>query len=80
MRFDFSTASRILFGPGTCSEVPSIASSFGQRVLVVTDSLERCGSLHTGLKEKKISVVLFIVNGEPDINQYSNGYTHCTRI
>jgi alcohol dehydrogenase class IV len=36
MRFDFATANRILFGPGTIQEVGKIASGFGQRALIFT--------------------------------------------
>jgi alcohol dehydrogenase class IV len=34
--FDFATAARILFGPGTSAQVPELLASFGQRPLVVT--------------------------------------------
>ena len=36
MRFEFATAARILFGPGTLREVAPAAAGLGQRVLVVT--------------------------------------------
>ena len=41
MRFEFSTSNRILFGSGLISEVPALAASLGQRVFIVTSSLER---------------------------------------
>jgi alcohol dehydrogenase class IV len=71
MQFEFATANRILFGPGTSAQVPFIATSIGQRAFVVTDSKSRCLSLVEGLSEKGISVDLFMVNGEPDINSVS---------
>jgi alcohol dehydrogenase class IV len=67
MRFEFATANRILFGPGTLSEVPGIAAREGQRVFVVTDSQERCGILLNGLAKSGLSVSLFLVENEPDI-------------
>ena len=45
MRFEFATSHRILFGQGTCAEVPILVASLGQRVLVVTDLEERCEAL-----------------------------------
>ncbi len=67
MRFEFATANRILFGPGTLAEVPGIAALEGQRVFVVTDSQERCAILLEGLAEMGLSVSLFLVENEPDI-------------
>jgi alcohol dehydrogenase class IV len=68
MRFDFSTPSRVLFGPGICSEVPVLAANLGQRVFLATDSLDRCGTLLDGLLEQGLSVISFIVKEEPDLN------------
>ena len=36
MRFEFATATRIIFGPGTLGEVGSLAAEMGHRALVVT--------------------------------------------
>ena len=36
MRFEFATATRIVFGAGTLSEVGGIAAQMGRRALVVT--------------------------------------------
>ena len=68
MRFDFATATRILFGPGTLSEVPGIAVLQGQRVLVLTDSQERCAVLLSGLADQGLLVTLILVDKEPDVN------------
>jgi alcohol dehydrogenase class IV len=71
MRFEFASAARIIFGPGTCTDVPLIASSLGRRVFLVTDSLERCQPLIDGLNEKGSSVEFFIVSREPDLESVS---------
>jgi len=76
MRFEFATASRILFGPGTCNEVPGLAALYGQHVFVVTDSKERCSVLLEQLSRNDLSSVVFLVNKEPDL-QY---VTMATRI
>jgi alcohol dehydrogenase class IV len=68
MRFDFSIPSRILFGPGTCSEVPALAANLGQRIFLVTDSLDRCGNLLDSLLKLNLSVFTFLLNEEPDID------------
>jgi alcohol dehydrogenase class IV len=65
MHFDFSTPSRILFGPGTCSEVPALAATLGKRVLLATDSFDRCGKLMEGLLAKGLSVYSLLVEEEP---------------
>jgi alcohol dehydrogenase class IV len=36
MRFEFATANRIVFGPGTLAEVGPIAKDLGRHALVVT--------------------------------------------
>ena len=36
MRFEFATASRIIFGAGTISEVPTLAAQMGRRACVIT--------------------------------------------
>lgn len=59
MHFEFATASHILFGPGTCVEVPTLAAALGQRVLFVTDSVERCKSLLDNLKTQGLFIVIF---------------------
>ena len=38
MRFEFATAGRILFGPGSHEEFGSIAGEFGKRALIVHGS------------------------------------------
>ena len=68
MRFEFSTANRIIFGAGTCAEVPSLARALGRKALVFTDSPERVAPLIVGLSEKGISTNIFEVKNEPDIN------------
>ena len=36
MRFEFATSTRIIFGEGTVSELPSAATVLGRRALLVT--------------------------------------------
>lgn len=66
MRFEFATATRILFGPGTFQEVASLATEMGKRAFVVTGrSVERAAPLLEDLKKHKVESVLVNVPGEP---------------
>lgn len=66
MRFEFATATRITFGPGTVEEVPSLAAGFGQRAFVVTgQNQERIAPLLEGLKDQGIETTTYSVVGEP---------------
>jgi len=66
MRFEFATATRIIFGPGTIEEVPSIASEMGQRASVVVGrTVERVQPLLDQLKKQGIEFEIFNVPGEP---------------
>lgn len=68
MRFEFATSNRILFGPGTLSEVPALAAALGQRAFLFTNSMERCASLKEGLLALGLSVEVFLVKKEPDLD------------
>jgi len=66
MRFEFATATRILFGPGTIDEVPSLSAELGKRACVVTGRTgKRTGPLLERLKNCGIESVVFHVDGEP---------------
>jgi hypothetical protein len=49
------------------SRVPSLVASFGQRIFVVTGSMERSATLVDGLVVLGLFVVLFKVSGEVDV-------------
>jgi alcohol dehydrogenase class IV len=76
MQFEFATANRIIFGPGTVKQVPALAAQLGRCVFLVTDSEVRCKSLMNVLMELDLSVVFFLVEKEPDVN----GVLLATRI
>jgi alcohol dehydrogenase class IV len=67
MHFEFSTANRIIFGLGTCSEVPALALQLGQRALVISDSLDRVKPLIEKMKLKGIDNNIVLVKKEPSI-------------
>ena len=66
MKFEFATASRIMFGPGTRHEVASLAAEMGKRACVVTGhTLERAEPLLEQLNKQAIECVTFSVPEEP---------------
>jgi len=66
MRFEFATATRIIFGPDTVSEATSISGEMGKRAFVVTGStVERAEPLLELLGEQGTDYVTFNVSGEP---------------
>ena len=69
MRFEFATATRIVFGAGTVRELTAAARQMGRRALLVTGaSAERAMPLVAGL-----DTVPFAVNGEPSIELVRRG-------
>ena len=66
MRFEFATATRIIFGPGTISEAASLSGDMGKRAFVVTGrTAERAAPLLERLDKHRIDHVTFNVTGEP---------------
>ena len=66
MRFEFATATRIIFGPGTIIEAASLSAEMGKRAFVITgSSTERARPLLEALDEQGIEYVTFSVPGEP---------------
>ncbi len=69
MRFEFATATRIVFGEGTAATLPELVRSFGARPLVVSGALTgRVAWLVSAL-----SAEVFAVPGEPTVNLVREG-------
>ena len=67
MNFEFSTAASIIFGPGVSLKVPGLAAKQGQRVFFVTDSQERCQPFLDRLSKIGLSIVVYFIDKEPDL-------------
>ncbi|MFH1932210.1 MAG: iron-containing alcohol dehydrogenase [Pseudomonadota bacterium] len=68
MKFEFATASRIIFGQGTVKKVAPMASKMGNCALLVTGrNVERAGPLSGSLKNTGMKIVTFSVSDEPTI-------------
>src|SRR5262245_42299019 len=66
MRFEFATATRILFGPGTLREVASLVREMGRSAFVVTGrNSSRAEPLLSALSAAEITCSTFAVTGEP---------------
>ncbi len=66
MRFEFATANRILFGPGTLRELAPLAKEMGRRAFVVCGrGTERARPLLSELSTQNIASTTFTVSAEP---------------
>jgi alcohol dehydrogenase class IV len=74
MRFEFATATRIVFGPGVLKEVGPLLAGFGRRALVVTArDLVRAAPLVDVLDRAGISYSIYPTRGEPSIDDARQG-------
>jgi len=67
VRFDFATANRILFGPGTVAEVSDVAKTLGCRAFVLHDLSGLAYPLIDQLKAKGLTPLPCPVHGEPTV-------------
>jgi alcohol dehydrogenase class IV len=72
MRFEFATAGRIIFGPGTLDQVGPLAAALGQQALVVTGQTPaRAAPLLDHLAKSGLRYATFLVGGEPTLGMAS---------
>jgi alcohol dehydrogenase class IV len=66
MRFEFATATKIIFGPGTLKDIGTPAAEMGRQAFVITGrNPERAALLMEMLKKQGIAFSLFSVPEEP---------------
>ena len=74
MRFEFATASRIIFGTGTLKEIPSLIQGMGKKPFIAVDwSLDRAAPILNLLQEHDIEYETVIVRGEPTTDSILEG-------
>jgi alcohol dehydrogenase class IV len=76
MRFEFATARRVLFGPGTSRQAGALARQAGRRALVVAGrDPARAQWLLDSLRENGVGATIFSVADEPSIDTILRGET-----
>jgi len=86
VRFEFATATRIIFGPGAVSDVGAVAREMGRRALVVTGrDVKRAGPLLKHLQDAGVAANTFSTAGEPEIAAVEDGVAlarreHCDLV
>jgi alcohol dehydrogenase class IV len=74
MRFEFATATRIVFGAGSLREVAAAARALGRRALLLTgESLERARPLMRLLRDAGVGSFHFMAAGEPCVSTVREG-------
>jgi alcohol dehydrogenase class IV len=74
MRFEFATATQIVFGAGTRAEVGKLVRPWGQRALIVTgQSTDRAEPLRETLRAAGVTAECFPVAGEPAVADIQRG-------
>jgi alcohol dehydrogenase class IV len=74
MRFEFATATRVVFGPGALEEAGPLARALGTRALVVLGrSQERASPLLRILDAQRVATVVFGVTAEPTLEAVREG-------
>jgi len=74
MKFEFATATRIVFGAGAVKDIGAIAGDFGRRALVVIGRHpQRAEQLLANLSANGVSAAAFSVAHEPEISTVEAG-------
>ncbi len=74
MKFEFATASRILFGNGQRHELASASAELGTLPMIVTGkNRERAAALVGAIQESGMRCIQFTVPGEPTVSLMSEG-------
>jgi alcohol dehydrogenase class IV len=74
MKFEFSSATRILFGAGVLREAGTLARAYGVRALVVIGrSARRAEALLRILRDQGVTGIVFATDGEPELGTIARG-------
>ena len=73
-RFEFATATRVVFGAGTVREAGTLAQNFGRRALVVTGrDPRRAEPLLESFRTAGVTAAMFPILGEPEVETVRQG-------
>jgi alcohol dehydrogenase class IV len=74
MRFEFATATRIIFGRGTAREIPALCREYGGRVLLVTGrDAERTNPIRRDMAAAGLAITDFSIAAEPTVADVEAG-------
>jgi alcohol dehydrogenase class IV len=74
VRFEFATATRIVFGPGAVGELGHVVAPLARRALLVTGrSVERAAPSRKALTSAGLDVLPFPTAGEPTVDDVRRG-------
>ena len=74
LRFEFATATRVVFGPGSLAELGPLAAALGRRALLVTGRTpERAEAARERLASAGVATIAFSVIGEPTVEDARRG-------
>ncbi|MCU0520433.1 MAG: iron-containing alcohol dehydrogenase [Anaerolineae bacterium] len=73
MNFSFITADRIIFGPGTVSQVGSLADAMGSRAMVIAANDEKATLVLQALRAVRVESVILTVVHEPTTDLVRQG-------
>ena len=86
VRFEFATATRIIFGAGSLRALGPVAKELGKVALVVTGrATRRAEPLMSVLREQGLGAMVFSVPGEPEVETVQQGValakeSHCDLV
>jgi alcohol dehydrogenase class IV len=68
MKFEFSTARRIVFGPGAAEQLPALAAGYGKHAFLVLGSTsDRLTAILDAIGSRNVATTIFNVSGEPTV-------------
>jgi len=68
MKFEFSTARRIVFGPGAAERLPALVAGYGKRAFLVLGSTsDRLTATLEAIAARNVATTVFNVAGEPTV-------------
>jgi alcohol dehydrogenase class IV len=74
MKFEFATATRIIYGRGAFADLGELARTLGARALVVCGGgARRVDEARKRLRDRGVASTVFVVEGEPDLVAVERG-------
>jgi len=76
MKFEFSTARRIVFGQGVAEQIPGLVAGYGKRAfLVIGSKADRLAGTLDAITSRGVALTVFNVAGEPTVEMAQSAVT-----